>query len=142
MRFIVLCLFAFGWLVQAQAQHKCITMQTEEMDAQFQRNKKSWDEIKTRSMPSFIPVTFHLVADNDGLGRPSEELMYRSLCILNQRFEDSDAQMHFYLKGFTEIDRTAIYSNPQDNAQLINAFRDRFSISNSSSTIRYCAINA
>jgi len=77
MRYLILCLFVLGCLSQAQGQHKCITMQSEEMDAQFRRNKKTWDELKTRSMPSFIPVTFHLVADNDGLGRPSEQLMYR-----------------------------------------------------------------
>ena len=128
MRYLILCLFVLGCLSQAQGQHKCITMQSEEMDAQFRRNKKTWDELKTRSMPSFIPVTFHLVADNDGLGRPSEQLMYRALCILNQRFEDSNTQMHFYLKGFTEINRSAIYSDPQGNGQLISAFRDNFSM--------------
>jgi len=59
----------------------------------------------------YIPIKFHLVAEDDGSGRVDIEDMLDQLCDLNAEF--SNTGFEFYLdNGFNFIDNTAVYESP------------------------------
>ncbi len=62
-----------------------------------------------RGVTTYIPVKIHLVADDEGAGRLSEDDALDMLCILNEEYEDSEIQ--FYLKDgtFNYIESSLIY---------------------------------
>ena len=113
----------------ANSQGRCGTIQTEEMTQSFLDNKKHWNQTLAKgSMPNFIPVTFHLVANNDGSSQPTEELALEGLCILNESFELSGSNMFFYVKEFNVINNTAINTNPSGSGFLMRNQTDGASI--------------
>ena len=58
----------------------------------------------------YIPVKFHLVAQNDGGGRVPDWKVLDQLCALNQDFADMDLQ--FFIKdGFDYLDNSAVFDN-------------------------------
>lgn len=118
-RLITLTLILMG-LTAAMAQDRCGTMQTEAMTNALQENKKLWPELIQRSStPVFIPITFHLIADNGGNGRFSEEEVLKAVCLLNDRFQDNGTDMFFYVKEFNEINNDLMFDNPIAASGLI-----------------------
>ncbi len=58
----------------------------------------------------YLPIKFHLVAQNDGGGRVAERKVLDQLCALNQDFADMDIQ--FFIKdGFNYLDNSAVFDN-------------------------------
>jgi hypothetical protein len=65
---------------------------------------------------SYIPVWFHMVAKSDGTGRTTQANVAEMLCAWNKIYEDNGLEMQFYIKGFSNIDLTALYDGPQSFA--------------------------
>lgn len=74
----------------------------------------------------FIPVKFHLVADDNGEGRILEHYVLQQLCWLNEAYTDYNIQ--FYLKdaSVNYIDNSVIYEGPgtQGGELRMRQFRD------------------
>ncbi len=73
----------------------------------------------------YVPIKFHLVADNDGQGRISENEVLEQLCSLEADFAGTNIQ--FFIKdGFNYINNTSVYER---HYQTINSImliqRDR-----------------
>jgi hypothetical protein len=64
----------------------------------------------------YVPVKFHLTANNDGSGRINDGRVYDQLCALNEDFLGSDIQ--FYLKDgtFNYINNTTVFQNHSSGA--------------------------
>ncbi len=128
MRLFTTILLSVFFLQFVTAQHWCGTNQTDEFMRPLVENKKHWDETLRNSQTRFIPVTIHLVGRDDGTGRFSEELAYRAMCLLNQRFFDLGTDMHFYVKEFNEINATRVYDDPRNNIGFMRSAKDRTSM--------------
>ncbi|MFK8104963.1 MAG: zinc-dependent metalloprotease [Saprospiraceae bacterium] len=64
-----------------------------------------------RNAVIYVPVKFHLVADNNGEGRVAGSKVLEQLCQLNEDYADQEIQ--FYIKdGFNFINSTAAYDFP------------------------------
>ncbi|MEL7122921.1 MAG: zinc-dependent metalloprotease [Bacteroidota bacterium] len=77
----------------------------------------------------YIPVTFHLVANNNGTGRISEKLVLEQLCSMNTDFAEIGFQ--FYLKDseFNYVNNSAVYSDPRSASNgIMNLLRDNSSL--------------
>lgn len=73
--------------------------------------------IQERGVAKYIPVTFHLVANNEGLGRIQEENVLDQLCILNEQF--ADQEVIFYIDRLNYFDNTAVFETPASSAATI-----------------------
>lgn len=72
----------------------------------------------------YVPIKFHLVADDDGAGRVDIEDMLDQLCDLNSEF--SETGFEFYLDdGFNFIDNTQAYEAPTLGAGVAEMLRAR-----------------
>ena len=129
MRYLSFLIFITFFASDLLGQDRCGTIQTQQMTNDFIENRKHWNETISRSsMSRFIPVTFHLIGNNDGSRKASEELALEGLCILNESFEISGSNMFFYLKGFNELNNTTINNNAFSAGFLINQQTDNQSI--------------
>lgn len=90
------------------------------------QNKKTYaEQPQLRSITKYVPVTFHLVADDNGNGRATEEALLAQLCSLNEQYADQD--MIFYLDGFNYKDLTVLYNtptHPTSQFQMTQIMRD------------------
>jgi hypothetical protein len=66
----------------------------------------------------YMPVTFHLVANDEGAVRASEILVLSTLCEINTAFEG--AGVKFFFKQFNYIDDTDLYSLQLDSSEIID----------------------
>ncbi|MDA8692467.1 zinc-dependent metalloprotease [Saprospiraceae bacterium] len=115
-------------IVSAQSHH-CGTDQSDSFMQDLRKNKPYFEQTRNKSrVERFVPITFHAVADSQGEGRVSDQVILESLCVLNQRFEDTE--MRFYLQNINRINNDAIYSNPGTNAgrTAMNNFRSTSSL--------------
>lgn len=92
--------------------HVCGTHVTAQSLQNLIANKQSIKDSEARVMTRYIPVTFHLVADNNGDERLPYSAMLNQLCKMNKDYADLD--MIFYLKdgGFNLINNNGIFFNP------------------------------
>ncbi len=109
--FILSCTVSFG---QSQEYDNwCGTVQTPEMDAQLDDFVKAYyinkTFEKTANTTQYLPLTYHLVGENDGDGRISYSDALDDLCQLNTHFENSNTDITFYLANFNLINSTPIY---------------------------------
>ncbi len=75
--------------------------------------------IEQRMETQYVPITFHLVAKDDGSQRVPEGEVLDQLCSLNQDFEGLDIQ--FYIKEFNYIDNTTLFEeHGMASAQMDN----------------------
>ena len=129
MRYIYILLILTFSISNAIGQDRCGTIQTQEMTDALVNNKKHWNETISRSlMPRFIPVTFHLIGENDGTRKATEELALEGLCILNESFEISGSNMFFYAAGFNELNNSSINNDPFGSGFLMRNQTDDASI--------------
>lgn len=114
--------------VKAWSQHTLCGMSTADqshMTDQFARAGEGGAFQANRGDKIYIPVKFHLVADNNGKGRVGYNSILNQLNKLN-----SDYAKHnfvFYLKdnyNFNHINNTAAYNNPRENENLLSGFKD------------------
>lgn len=116
--------------LQSQAQQdRCGTIETEESSKYLIANKAHWNSPHVLSSePRFIPVTFHLIANNSGVGRISEDRVLSSLCLLNRRYVEAGVDIHFYLKDFNRINSTLMYDESRDAASEMVSAKDASSM--------------
>lgn len=76
-------------------------------------NKRSQDPSYARSAdPIFIPIKFHLVADNDGKGRIKANQMLQQMAVLIEDYRKLDMYLYLDDYGWNLIDNSSIYLNP------------------------------
>ncbi|NNF21648.1 MAG: hypothetical protein HKN67_06885, partial [Saprospiraceae bacterium] len=118
MKYIITFLSAFLFFqFSAQAQaFKCGTDQSDAFMEDLIRNKKNWDNTMQKAqVERFVPVQFHLIANNDGSGRVDPRTVLKSLCELNENYDS--LELRFYLADeMNEINNTQINNNPGGNA--------------------------
>jgi hypothetical protein len=71
----------------------------------------------------YVPVRFHLLANDDGSGLLAKHLILNQLCLLNEDFEPLGIQFYLY-NGFNEIFNTEAYTNHSDNLQILRLAKD------------------
>jgi len=108
------------------SQSFCGTPQGKEFMKPLIANKANWDAtIKRGSMLRFVPVNFIRVGQNNGDGRTSKELCYKTICIINENYKELGVDIHLYVKGFSELNSTSLYTNAWDNGGLMSSAKDR-----------------
>ncbi len=122
-------------LHQTEAQ-VCGHIASPEDEARLLANKEvMYDIVQQRTMTSYIPIKFHLVARSDGTGRIAESELFEQLCVVNEQYAEQDIQ--FYMnEGFGYINNSAVYENPQSQDFVMDIARDRNAIN------VYCVNNA
>jgi len=98
------------------SQHWCGTHHTEEFMERLEANVKYASTHEVRS-PDFkyIPIVFHLVADDDGEGRMNEESVMLQLCRLNNQYIDVGLQ--YYIESFNYINNSDMFNHVAPNVQ-------------------------
>ncbi len=76
-------------------------------------NKKAMIEVQ-RGALKYIPMTFHLVANDAGSGRVTEESILYQVASINEQYSDQEAI--FYIDRFNYFDDDAVYDSPRSNA--------------------------
>lgn len=109
--FLGLCVFG-AVSVSSQSHNWCATDQSDAFMVDLQKNKKDWHKtVQKGAVERFIPVQFHLVADNDGSGRLGQKEVLNQLCLLNERFDSTE--FRFYLADeMRDVNNTLVNSNP------------------------------
>ncbi len=81
--------------------------------------KENKDIAKSRNAVTYVPIKFHLVAENDGSGRIGINRVLDQLCILNATFEEFELQ--FYLKdGINEVNNSAIFGTTSSGRESLD----------------------
>ncbi len=103
---------------QAMAQQRgtCGTMTDEAREAITKRLLKNKEAVKnglveSRNDITYIPIKFHLIADDNGNGRVLETSVYDQLCKINTEYMDQDIQF-FVNGGFGYLNSTVAYNSP------------------------------
>ena len=117
-RFFYLLLIAFiaiPFISTAQVSQQrgvCGTEFTEDMKTRLLDNIRNSGVYAHRSGNTiWVPVVFHLVADDNGNGRISRANVLDALCLINANYADqTDLQFYLY-DDFQEIDNTVIYNH-------------------------------
>jgi len=78
--------------------------------------------IESRSEVSFIPVVFHLIANDKGVGRVKESAVLDQMCQLNEDFASENIQ--FFIKDFNYIDDGQLYENHNEDRDRLRQERD------------------
>ncbi len=76
-------------------------------------NKKTMVEVQ-RGVQKYIPMTFHLVANDAGSGRVTEEAILSQVANINAQYGDQEAL--FYIDRFNYFDNDAVYDSPRSFA--------------------------
>ena len=109
------------------SQNFCSTPQDNAFMQRLIKNKANWDRTQSKGSNSrLVPVTFHLVARNDGTGRLSEDLVYNAICTINERLASFESEIRLFLDEIRLIENNTIYSNPQDVS--LGSFKDFSSV--------------
>lgn len=105
--------------------HWCGTDHDHEFMERLTRNVKFARENDLSRMDiTYIPVKFHLIADNEGNGRISEQAVYQQLCRHNEQF--AHLNMQFYVhEGFSYVDNTSMYNHTGNAQQQFNALANQ-----------------
>lgn len=89
-------------------------------------NKKYLKEIGIQQkdgVVSYIPVKYHIIAQNDGSNGASAKRVLEMHCVLNDFFSEGDDGLQFYIKdGFNYINNNTVYNDHISNTgQIIMA---------------------
>lgn len=121
MRLTISIILGLIFSLSAFAQgHICGTHETPASLKQLKKNRELLDRGDLRSAPRYIPVTFHLAAENDGTGRIAYGAVLDQLCKMNRDY--ADLEMVFYLSEmrWNEIDNSGVYNNPNASLNIDN----------------------
>lgn len=114
--FASLTLLLLGAFQLSAQTFKCGTDQSDEFMKDLLRNKPFFEQTaQKKQVERFVPVQFHIVANNDGAGRASDESVLRALCNLNERFDS--LELRFYMESdFRYVNNTLVNSQPGNNS--------------------------
>lgn len=111
-----------------KAQHSICGMSTQEqatMTEMFAHAGEGGSFLANRGDKIYIPVKFHLVADDNGKGRVGYNTILNQLDKLNADYAKHN--FTFYLKdnyNFNHINSTAAYNTPRDNEASLVLHKD------------------
>lgn len=113
--FCVFCFLTMPSAIFAQANDWC-GLSHDGQEAIVERlltNRKALKDglIQLRDDVIYVPVKFHLIADDNGNGRINENKVYEQLCKLNEGFEPYDIQF-FIHEGFNYFNSSVAYNTP------------------------------
>jgi len=117
---LLLFIFALGLALpyQAMAQQRgtCGTMTDEARETITKRLLKNKEAVKnglveSRNDITYVPIKFHLIADDNGIGRVLETSVYDQLCKINTEYLDQDIQF-FISDGLGYLNSTVAYNSP------------------------------
>ena len=120
---LLLSISVYGW-----SQHTICGMSTSdqhEMTELFSHAGEGGHFQANRGDKIYIPVKFHLVADNSGKGRVGYSTILNQLDKLNADYAKHN--FTFYLKdnyNFNHINSTAAYNSPRDNEDFLVTKKD------------------
>jgi hypothetical protein len=103
---------------ETHPHHKCGTsLETQEVIKQnmIELRNRYPNQVVTRAI-TYVPVWFHLVAASDGTGRTTQANVADMVCEWNKIYTNTGLEIQFYIKGFSEINLTALYNAPQSFA--------------------------
>ncbi len=112
---LVFSLLVGGLKVNAQKRGDC-GMEPEDLKAvtvQLLKNKEMLRQglLTPRAGVTYVPVAFHLVADDNGAGRALESDLLDMLCQINVLYKGLNIQ--FYLSAFRYINSSVVYNTPK-----------------------------
>ncbi|MEM9848753.1 MAG: T9SS type A sorting domain-containing protein [Bacteroidota bacterium] len=100
----------------------------EQLEAQmiaYQQQLAS-NPLEVRSEITYIPITFHLIANDRGLGRVKEARVLDQLCQLNKDFQAYNIQ--FFLRRFNYENSSVLYNDHTEDEALMRDIRDNNAI--------------
>jgi hypothetical protein len=102
-------------------QHRCGTSvealhELGERIRTLKQQPELWNQIETRGVTRYVPLTVHLVAKTDGTGRVSEAKAIETLCVVNTFYDTSGSDIQFYIKRFNYFNKDAAYSQPNSTS--------------------------
>lgn len=115
-----LLLFMFGFAVastsMAQQRGTCGTVSDADRAAITKRLLKNKEAVKNglvteRTAITWVPIKFHLIADDNGNGRVREISVYDQLCKLNTAYLDQEIQFYVH-DGFSYLNSSVAYNSP------------------------------
>ena len=124
--FILAVILGSGSFVKAQ--HSICGMSTQDqatMTEMFAHAGEGGSFLANRGDKIYIPVKFHLVADDNGKGRVGYNTILNQLDKLNADYAKHN--FTFYLKdnyNFNHINSTAAYNTPRDNEPSLVPHKD------------------
>jgi len=122
------------------ADYKCVDNQQMQIQRLIENKQALRDGLAIKREISYVPVKFHLVADNDGLGRADIEDVLDQLCALNIEFEDTG--LEFYIdNGFNLINNSRVYESPTESTSVAEMIRQRRRVGSNSLNV-FITLNA
>ncbi|MEM1325015.1 MAG: T9SS type A sorting domain-containing protein [Bacteroidota bacterium] len=124
---LIYLLILLAFQVYAQRTHHCGTdaAALNYLGQQLLANR-AISYIESRNEITYLPVTFHLVANDGGIGRVRESNVLDQLCQLNIDFRPYDIQ--FYLQELNYVDNSILYETHRDDENLLIRQRNNASI--------------
>jgi len=103
--------------LSAQQPNYCGTILGEEMEERLREQQRNPLKIRAAEDDVYLPVQFHLVANDEGNGRYKKSRVIRLLCDLNAANAASNTGMQFYMYNdeLLEINNTDYYDHDWDN---------------------------
>ncbi|MEM9823222.1 MAG: zinc-dependent metalloprotease [Bacteroidota bacterium] len=122
---VSLCLIIFFLTYQmGQAQTAtCVTPHLDQMKDRLQHNQSmNWTTAQPEAI-QYVPLKFHLVADDNGQNRIPDIQVLDMLCILNDTYEDQEIQFYFLDGTFNYINDTDIHQQPNSQTNALKNHR-------------------
>ena len=125
---LLLALLPFG--LQAQVIHSCGTTPWSEgyelqKDRLLNNLRQAAGGVFTARNTTYVPIKFHVGAQNDGTGRLSAQRVLDQLCELNEDFAPLDVQFFLADEEINFINNTTFYSNHSATQNsVMNAQKD------------------
>ncbi len=115
-------------MMSAQNYHKCgVTTEDQKQMVRFveEFNNGMHQVSESRSTePFYVPVTFHLVAKNDGSGRIKTKFMLQQMAVLIDDFKKKGMYLYLDEASWNKIDKTSIYLNASSFENSIVGYKD------------------
>jgi len=129
LRLAIIIIFSFLFSLGSYAQSSKIcgtsASEFEMIRTRLIQNKKYLKENKdigasrNSNTVTYIPLKFHLVAEDDGTGRININNVLDQLCILNETFAEFDLQ--FYMNdGINEVNNSAIFGTVSSGRETLD----------------------
>lgn len=109
--------------VTLHAQRNCETVQTKKSYEIRKANQKIYLKNPPSRETVYVPILFHLVADNDGNGRMEQARVYEALCQVNNTYEQ-----HGFIFYFDSINIVNDDSVVQENRFSFQRYIDPYYI--------------
>jgi len=146
MRYSILVFFFFITIFHCDSQsvrvvdYNCVDNQEMQIQRVIDNKQTIRNGAAFNRETSYVPIKFHLVADDDGLGRADIEDVLDQLCSLNIEFEDTG--LKFYLdNGFNLFNNPLVYESPTEATSVAEMIRQKRRVGEESLNI-FVTLNA